>query len=163
MIKLLAKVNTVEEFWQVYSHLQPISNIVIKNGIHIFKNDSRAMREDPENINGGSFLIRITRLSPFLGPSLWEKFVLCLIGGQLPPDVIGITISPRPKVYNLSIWHQTAESPEQITALCQEIVRIVNIPANFKIDHSLNKDIGGESKVLVIYQVKEDHTIEVKK
>ena len=138
----IAKVSTVEEFWRVYSHLQSIQNIGNKSAIHVFRGDSRAMREDKDNENGGSFLLRISRHVASNGQGLWEKALLCLIGGQLPRDFVGITISPRPKYYVLTFWHQHAGTQEEIKELCSQIVETVGVPQSYKVEHTIFKDQG---------------------
>ena len=153
-LKKIAKVSTVEEFWRVFSHLNSIQNLEIKEAYHVFRGDSRAMREDEDNKDGGSFLIRISKQNPSLGPSLWEKVLLCLIGGQLPRDVVGITISPRPKFYVLTIWHQHTGNEEEIKQMCTEIVESVGVPHGFKIEHTIFKE-GGKNQVT--FAVKDEH------
>lgn len=161
-IKKIAKISTVEEFWRVFSHLQPIQKIENKSAYHIFRGDSRAMREDEDNINGGSFLIRLTKTNQSL-LALWEKVVLCFIGGQLPKAIVGITISPRTKLFNLSIWHQHVETEEDIKNIIEEIVKIVDIPVNFKIEHTLHQQVGDEEKKAAQYTVTAEHTVTMRK
>lgn len=155
-IKLLARFQTIEDFWQIYSHIIRPSALPAKNAIHLFRGHARAMREDPENINGGSFLIRVSK---GLAPYYWEQLIIALIGERFPKDVIGIIISSRKAFYNIHIWNQTATDAELRLAICKNFCDFLHLPKGIKIDYTTNISVNytpGNEKETFHYSLEED-------
>ncbi|OHT05608.1 Eukaryotic translation initiation factor 4E-4 [Tritrichomonas foetus] len=137
-IKLLARFSTIEDFWRIYSHIIRPSVLPAKSAIHLFRGKSRAMREDPEHINGGSFLIRISK---GLAPYYWEQLILALIGERFSPDVIGVIISSRAKFFNLHLWHQTATDADLRLKICKDFCDFLHLPKGIRIDYTAHNTV----------------------
>lgn len=156
-IKLLSRFSTVEDFWAAYSHIIRPSSLPNQAALHVFRGTSRAMREDEEHKNGGSFLFRVSK---GLASFYWEQLVLALISEKLPSDVIGVLISARSKFFNVSIWQKNADNEELRLEICKKFCECLNLPLNTRIDYTKhNSVINSESnngKQAIHYLLKED-------
>lgn len=137
-IKLLARFETVEDFWKIYSHIIRPSQLQNFEALHLFREKTRAMREDPEHQEGGSFLIRVSK---GLGPYYWEQLALSLISEKLPKDVLGIIISARPKFFNIFVWHKTAANPELRMEICTKFCALLKLPVGLRIDYTAHNSV----------------------
>ncbi|KAH0792700.1 Eukaryotic initiation factor 4E family protein [Histomonas meleagridis] len=155
-IKLLARFSSIEDFWKAYSHIIRPSSLPIHGALHVFRGTSRAMREDPEHKDGGSFLFRVSK---GMGPYYWEQLVLALIGERLPEDVIGILISCRQKFFNISVWHKTADDENLRQEICSKFCECIHLPLQTRIDYTKHNSVisseensGGKQTVHYILQ-----------
>lgn len=155
-IKLLSRFSTVEDFWAAYSHIVRPSQLANQSALHVFRGTARAMREDDEHKDGGSFLLRVSK---GLGSFYWEQLLLALISEKLPSDVIGILISARSKFFNISIWQKSADNEELRLEICRTFCECLNLPLNARIDYTKhNSVINSESnngKQTIHYLLKE--------
>lgn len=155
-IKLLSRFSTIEDFWQIYSHIIRPSALAPKAAIHLFRGHSRAMREDPEHQNGGSFLIRISK---GLAPYYWEQLILALIGERFPKDVIGVIISSRKAFFNIHLWHQTATDAELRLKICKSFCDYLHLPKGIRIDFTSHNSVNypqTNEKETIHYCLEED-------
>ncbi|KAK8870358.1 hypothetical protein M9Y10_008239 [Tritrichomonas musculus] len=134
-IHKIAKVYTAEEFWHYYSHINKPDQLEPRFSLHFFRNDSRAMWEDPENQNGGAFFYKVNDKSQT--KYLWERLLLNLIGEQLNEDIIGVVVTPRPKLDFIYIWHKTAESEEIRLEICRQLQNLFELPLQFTIGYNI--------------------------
>jgi len=156
----LAKFSTVEEFWPIYSHLVRPHSLPESAALHLFRGDSRAMREDAEHANGGSYLVRVSR---GLGSYYWEQLVLNLITGQFSPDVIGGIISARGPHFNILLWHQTAPDADLRRTICTQLCELLHLPQGVRIDYTAHNsvlNIGEGGKQTIHYILEEEGPVE---
>lgn len=131
----IAHVRTVEEFWRIYSHLVKPGAAPSVPPLHFFRGNGRAMWEDPENKNGGTFRLF------FRGGMIkfyWEQLLIALIGERLHPDVLGIVASTSSKgrmADLLTIWHATSSSDEIRMTICKELQDILELPLKTSIEY----------------------------
>lgn len=59
--KQLDTFSTVEEFWQIYSHLKRVDRLPFTSEFQVFRKGVKPMWEDPVNVNGGKWVFRIKR------------------------------------------------------------------------------------------------------
>lgn len=103
----IATVQTVEEFWEIYSHLKRPSSLPVVSDYHLFKKDIRPVWEDDVNRKGGKWVVRMKK---GVADRYWEDLVLSLIGdqfGDAGEDVCGAVLSMRNGEDILSIWTRT--------------------------------------------------------
>lgn len=131
-IKKIAKVETVEDFWAVYSHTIQPSNLKKNAALHFFRGDSRAVWEDPENSNGGTFFVKLIRGH---SSQAWEKILLDFIRGYFNDDLIGAVVSVRIDNERLLLWNRTSESKELRLELVGQIFRSLGLPFKSKIEY----------------------------
>lgn len=159
-IQLLARFNTIEDFWQIYSHIIRPSSLQQKSAIHLFRGTSRAMREDPEHQNGGSFLIRVSK---GLAQYYWEQLILALIGERFPKDVIGIIISARKGFFHLNLWHQTATDANLRLQICTDFCNFLHLPKGIRIDftaHNTVLHIADNGKETIHYFLQDEGPVD---
>jgi len=97
----IATFSTVEEFWAVYVHLQRPSSLPNISDIHIFKAGIQPMWEDPINIDGGKWIIRLRK---GIANRYWEEISMALVGDQFGEEVCGAVLSVRNLEDVISIW-----------------------------------------------------------
>ena len=160
-IKLLSRFQTIEDFWRVYSHIVRPSALPLSSQLHLFRGTSRAFREDPDHINGGSFSIRVAK---GLGPYYWEQLILAMIGERFPKDVVGVVIKTRPKFIIICLWHQTASDIDLRIKICKDLCDFLHLQHGIRIDYtthnSLNQSQPDNAKQTIHYTLKEDGKIE---
>ena len=144
-IHKIGKFSTCEEFWAIYSYLIRPKKLNPTLALHLFKNDSRAMWEDEENRNGGSFLLRFPKGQVI--NIIWEKLVLSLIGEQFPSDVNGVVVSTRSKYDIIHIWHKTTSDEAIKMEICRTIWRVLDLATNAQIDYSPFQTILNNHKI----------------
>lgn len=152
LMQNLGYVETVEQFWNVYSHIKKPSQIGNGGDLHFFRGHCRAMREDPDNQKGGSFLIRI---SPGLADFYWEQLLLNLISNNLSNDINGVMISPRhPNYHQVMIWHKTGSDLELRQQICEQICTVLpfqrDAQKSVRIDYTTHQEM--------IENAKDHHT-----
>ncbi|KAK8890121.1 hypothetical protein M9Y10_034881 [Tritrichomonas musculus] len=156
-IKKIAKVDSVEDFWAVYSHTISPQRLKPSLQLHFFRNDSRAMWEDEDNKRGGAFLVTVPQSH---ASEQWEKLLLALIGDQIDKDFIGAVINIRPDCHRIFVWNQTADI-EKCRQLSKDLFDVLELPYKTKIcynPHSkfLSTDGTGKMVSSTTYQLEAD-------
>ena len=105
----LGRFDTVEGFWQMYSHLNRPEMVQGSADLMLFRDGIRPVWEDEANKGGGKWTLRMKRAGASL---VWEELLLCLIGEALDgcSDICGAIISIRFQDSNISLWHRSADS-----------------------------------------------------
>lgn len=79
-IKKISAVNSVESFWSLWTHLNPPSSLLPTTDYLLFHSGvRRPVWEDPLNITGGKWIIRLRK---GVADRLWEGLILALLGDQ---------------------------------------------------------------------------------
>jgi hypothetical protein len=118
------------------------------------------MREDPEHVNGGSFLLRV---APGLGPYYWERLIVGLVTRQFDPDVLGVIISARSGFYNLLVWHATARDADLRIVIARQVCEFLHLPIGIRIDftaHNSVSRIADDGKKTIHYVLEEGGPVE---
>uniref|UniRef100_A0A672U9C6 Eukaryotic translation initiation factor 4E family member 1B n=1 Tax=Strigops habroptila TaxID=2489341 RepID=A0A672U9C6_STRHB len=117
-LRLITKFSTVEDFWALYSHIQPASKLSSGCDYSLFKDGIEPMWEDSQNKRGGRWLItlakqqRHTELDRF-----WLETLMCLVGEMFDDysdEVCGAVINIRTKGDKIAIWTREAENREGV-------------------------------------------------
>lgn len=148
-IKVISTINTVEEFWGLYTHLERPSKILPNYQYHVFRNKYRAVWEDEENKNGGVFSIPI--LSSY--DECWEKILLILIGDSLSDDINGVVL----KGGKIDIWHRTASNENLRLQIASQIFSIIGLAPMSLINYRKISN----PKLLIKYQFNEDGAVKL--
>jgi len=106
-IKAIATFTTVEEFWQVYSHLRKPDDIPLNTEYFVFQKGIKPMWEDEANKRGGRFMLRIKKGAASV---FWEELLLAMIGEQFEvnDEICGVSVSVRAKEDTFAVWIRTA-------------------------------------------------------
>lgn len=133
-MKRIAPFNTVEDFWRIYVHLRPIGDIYMD--YHLFRDGIAPTYEDPANINGGKWSLRLKK---GLACPFWENIILALVGdgfNEVGDDICGAVMSVRNGEDVLSVWNKTAS----------------NGTINLKIRNIIRKCLGLKADVVMEYK-----------
>jgi translation initiation factor 4E len=116
----------VESFWSLWTHLSPPSALQPTTDYLLFhSNICRPVWEDPLNITGGKWIIRLRK---GVSDRLWEDLVLAVVGDLFDdcrasssgdesegggekdktdyPEICGCTISVRQSEDIISLWNR---------------------------------------------------------
>lgn len=162
--------DTVEDFWSLYNHIKPASEIKPGNDYSIFKNRIRPMWEDDTNKNGGRWVITLTKYFRNSDvDSLWLDVVLCLIGEGFDhsEDICGAVVNIRPRGHRIgectdfhiifscthkkqrsilfaAIWTSNNNEPK-IMSIGRKLKESLNIPPQLQINFEFHKDTAYKS------------------
>lgn len=114
----------VESFWSLWTHLNfPSSLLPTTDYILFHKGIRRPVWEDPLNLSGGKWIIRLRK---GVADRLWEELVLAVIGDQFAdcevvssgqgadggsewPQICGCTISVRQNEDIITVWNRVED------------------------------------------------------
>lgn len=142
-IKREATVETPEEFLYLLRRLHKLQDIKPITDISLFKDGIEPMWEDPNNINGGKWIVKIKKNTA--EQRLFEN--ICIWMALVPfetMEVNGIVISVRGQHTILSLWTKTCPSEEEMLLQEKEIREKLElklgIPVSFKGNDESLKD-----------------------
>jgi len=107
-LKEVATFDTVEDFWALYNHIQLASGLSWGSDYYLFKEGIRPMWEDPNNIEGGRWLIQVdkARRNELLD-HYWLELLMAVVGEQFDDcgeNVCGVVVNIRQKGDKVSLW-----------------------------------------------------------
>jgi translation initiation factor 4E len=110
-ISKIANFQTVEHFWRIYDHLVRPSDLKTTTDYHLFKEGIKPTWEDPQNENGGKWIVRLKK---GLASRYWEEILLSIIGEQFDVghEICGAVLSVRANEDILSVWNRNADNTE---------------------------------------------------
>nr|XP_012805710.1 eukaryotic translation initiation factor 4E type 1B [Jaculus jaculus] len=113
-LHLVTKVNTVEDFWAMYRHIQLASKLSSGCDYALFKDGIEPMWEDSRNKRGGRWLVSLAKQQRHSElDHLWLETLLCLIGESFEEhsrEVCGAVINIRTKGDKIALWTSEAEN-----------------------------------------------------
>ncbi|KAN0100675.1 Translation Initiation factor eIF- 4e-like domain containing protein [Tylopilus felleus] len=122
-IKRVISFDSVEEFWGLYNHIVPPSQLPQKANYYLFKEGIIPAWEDDANKNGGKWSIQLPKeKNRGHVDKMWLYTMLAAIGETFDPYltsgeclepnpqslITGVIVSTRPQFYRLSIWTRLA-------------------------------------------------------
>jgi translation initiation factor 4E len=135
-IKEIATVSTVEEFWTVYDWLNRPNELPNTTDFHFFRKGIKPTWEDPENVKGGKWLIRLKK---GLASRYWEEILLAMVGQQfhgVPAEEInGAVVSIRFGEDIISVWNRTAFDRDLTDKIRDCIKKILRLPSNVHMEY----------------------------
>ncbi|KAI5192683.1 translation initiation factor 4E [Nematocida minor] len=142
-IKQEAKVESAEEFLYLLRRLHKLQDIKPITDLSLFKDGIEPMWEDPCNLNGGKWIIKIKKNTA--EQRLFES--LCIWMALVPfktMEVNGIVVSVRGHHTILSFWTKTCPNEEEMAEQEKEIREKLElkpvIPVSFKGNDESLKD-----------------------
>ncbi|KAM6223086.1 eukaryotic translation initiation factor 4E type 1B [Rhynchocyon petersi] len=117
-LHLVTKIDTVESFWAMYSHIQLASKLSSGCDYALFKDGIQPMWEDIRNKWGGRWLVSLAKHQRHSKlDHLWLETLLCLIGESFEEhshEVCGAVVNIRTKGDKISVWTQEAENQASV-------------------------------------------------
>ncbi|KAF9934974.1 Eukaryotic translation initiation factor 4E type 2 [Linnemannia zychae] len=138
-MKKIATFGSVEDFWAVYSHLRRPHDLPNVSDYHLFRQGVRPVWEDPANINGGKWIVRLKK---GLASRYWENLVMAVIGDQFDvgSEICGIVLSIRGAEDILSIWNQSSQGGRTNLKIRDTMKRVLNLPADTIMEYKTHND-----------------------
>ncbi|KAK9362984.1 translation initiation factor eIF 4e-like domain-containing protein [Lipomyces starkeyi] len=138
--KEISSFSTAEDFWRLYSYLARPSALPYTSEYHLFKTGVRPIWEDPTNVNGGKWILKLKKGT---GSVPWESLLLAIIGGEfgnsLGDEVVGAVISIRREADIISVWNKQG-SNGGINLKIRDIIRNVLGLSNIAIEYKVHAD-----------------------
>jgi len=170
-IKKITAFSSVENFWSLWTHLAPPSALQPTTDYLLFHTGvRRPVWEDPINISGGKWIIRLRK---GVADRLWEDLVLAVIGDQFDecgsggsppigggggggnsgndgngsdgddewwPEICGCTISVRQNEDIISLWNRYETDFRVRERIRDTLKRVLNLPASTTLEYKTNND-----------------------
>ncbi|KAF9221468.1 IF4E-domain-containing protein [Gyrodon lividus] len=161
-IKKIASFSSVESFWSLHTHLSPPSSLMPTTDYLLFHAGiRRPVWEDPLNITGGKWIIRLRK---GVTDRVWESIVCGVVGdmfdecgrgrlkvagegdgdveddGEEWPEICGCTISVRQSEDIVTIWNRV-EADIKVRERIRDAIRLVlNLPTSTIMEYKSNND-----------------------
>ncbi|KAK7205101.1 translation initiation factor eIF 4e-like domain-containing protein [Myxozyma melibiosi] len=135
--KEISSFSTVEDFWRLYSYLIRPSSLPYTSEYHIFKTGVRPIWEDPMNVHGGKWLLKLRK---GMGTAAWESLLLAIVGGgfgdQLDEEIVGAVISIRREADIISLWNRQGSNGSvnlKIRDMMRNVLGTNNVTFEYKV------------------------------
>lgn len=139
-IRYITSISSVEQFWKANSYLVQPCELNGRCDIHLFKFGIRPMWEDPENENGGKWIVRLRK---GVATRCWENLILAMLGEQfmVGKEVCGAVVSIRYHTEDIvSIWNRTSNDLAVINQIRDIMKRVLNLPPNTIMEYKAHKE-----------------------
>lgn len=128
----IAGFDTLEDFFEIYKHLQRPSDLPLVSDYHVFKKGIRPVWEDDENKKGGKWVIRLRK---GVADRYWEELLFAMIGDQFAEaseEVCGAVLSVRNGEDILNIW--VRNDGGRVLKIRETVKRILAFPPDTKVE-----------------------------
>uniref|UniRef100_A0A7S0CFY3 Eukaryotic translation initiation factor 4E n=1 Tax=Proboscia inermis TaxID=420281 RepID=A0A7S0CFY3_9STRA len=108
-LKNCGAINCPEEFWTVINNIKPASQLALNSNYHLFKEGIEPMWEDPQNKEGGKFVLTIPKKESKAGrcDDWWLYTMLAVVGETIDNSgdvVCGAVVSIRKSQDRIALW-----------------------------------------------------------
>ncbi|XP_017844151.1 eukaryotic translation initiation factor 4E1 isoform X2 [Drosophila busckii] len=134
--------DTVEDFWSLYNHIKPPSEIKLGSDYSLFKKGIRPMWEDAANKQGGRWVITLNKSSKNDLDNLWLDVLLCLIGEAFDhsDQICGAVVNIRGKSNKISIWTANGNNEEAALEIGHKLRDALRLGRQNLLQYQLHKD-----------------------
>ncbi|KAH8257178.1 hypothetical protein KR038_005276 [Drosophila bunnanda] len=134
--------DTVEDFWSLYNHIKPPSEIKLGSDYSLFKKGIRPMWEDAANKQGGRWVITLNKSSKTDLDNLWLDVLLCLIGEAFDhsDQICGAVVNIRGKSNKISIWTANGNNEEAALEIGHKLRDALRLGRQNSLQYQLHKD-----------------------
>ncbi|KAJ7114861.1 translation initiation factor eIF 4e-like domain-containing protein [Mycena epipterygia] len=165
-IKRVAAFSSVESFWALHTHLAPPSLLTPTTDYLLFHAGiARPVWEDPLNITGGKWIIRLRK---GVADRVWEALLCAVVGDMFAdcrdsttreswedgsdggadesgsddaiPEICGCTISVRQSEDIVSLWNHIDQDVHVRERIRDTLRQVLNIPASTIMEYKSNND-----------------------
>ncbi|CAJ0584030.1 unnamed protein product, partial [Mesorhabditis spiculigera] len=152
-LKQLAVFETVEDFWSLYSNIQPCSALDWGSDYYLFKENIRPMWEDSSNVRGGRWLVVVEkRKRQQLLDHYWMELMMAMVGEQFEDSgelICGAVVNVRQKGDKVSLWTRDAEQDNVNMRIGQILKAKLTIPATDTLRYEVHKDSSRRTSSMV--------------
>ncbi|KAJ7247371.1 translation initiation factor eIF4e [Mycena rebaudengoi] len=164
-IKRISAFSSVESFWSLQTHLAPPSLLTPTTDYLLFHAGvSRPVWEDPLNITGGKWIVRLRK---GVADRVWEGLLCAVVGDMFAdcrtpdedgagvrgnwedgsdagedgwPEICGCTISVRQSEDIISLWNRVDQDVRVRERIRDTLRQVLNIPASTIMEYKSNND-----------------------
>nr|ADD37878.1 Eukaryotic translation initiation factor 4E [Lepeophtheirus salmonis] len=147
--------NTIEDFWGLYTYLQPVSTLSPGIDYSLFKTGITPMWEDAENREGGRWLIKSERQHRNSAlDRMWLELLLYLIGGdeRTADEVNGGYINVRQKFNKVSLWMRNREKKAIVMEAGATFKECIGVDRRIKVEFEFHEDSSNRSSSSAVYR-----------
>jgi translation initiation factor 4E len=119
----------VEDFWSMYNHILPPSQIPSGTTYYVFKEGIRPEWENPKCIDGGEWIFSFGNKLRNRADEWWLYLVLACIGENFEESdgLCGCAIAVRKAQIRLSVWTSTADK-DKVLKIGQDFKNCLELP-----------------------------------
>ncbi|CAH1369158.1 hypothetical protein MTP99_010634 [Tenebrio molitor] len=146
--KEIASFQTVEDFWSLYNHIKPASELRQGNDYSLFKRGIRPMWEDDANKRGGRWLINLEKKQRNHElDRYWLDIILCLIGEAFEhsDEICGAVVNIRGKGDKIGVWTSDANKGNAVLEIGKKLKERLHIPPRTVLGYQVHKDTQDKS------------------
>ncbi|XP_049870827.1 eukaryotic translation initiation factor 4E type 2 [Pectinophora gossypiella] len=138
-LRLVGRVASVEQWWGLYTHLARPAELPPLSDLHLFKLGIKPMWEDPANVNGGKWVVRLRKSQT---GRAWEDLCMAMLGEQfmVGAELCGVVLSVRFQEDHLAVWHRTASDTGLAARVRDALRRILQLPPAVAIEYKAHGD-----------------------
>ncbi|RWS30670.1 initiation factor 4E-like protein [Leptotrombidium deliense] len=138
-LKVIGIFDTVEKFWNVYSHVLRPNALSGHLDFHLFKDGIKPMWEDEANREGGKWIVRLRK---GLASRCWENLILAILGEQfmVGEEICGAVVSIRFQEDIISVWNRSANDHSTTIRIRDTLKRVLNLPLNTIMEYKTHND-----------------------
>ncbi|RWS11402.1 initiation factor 4E-like protein [Dinothrombium tinctorium] len=138
-LKIIGTFDTVEKFWNVYSHVVRPNALSGHLDFHLFKEGIKPMWEDEANREGGKWIVRLRK---GLASRCWENLILAILGEQfmVGGEICGAVVSIRFQEDIISVWNRSANDHSTTIRIRDTLKRVLNLPLNTIMEYKTHND-----------------------
>ncbi|KAF2767681.1 translation initiation factor eIF4e [Teratosphaeria nubilosa] len=126
----LAVIDDVRKFWNVFNNFD-LSQLALRDSVHLFHKGVKPIWEDPRNARGGSWTFRVPKEK---AQEFWKEVCMMAIGEQLQAaveddsrvrfrdDICGVSIGVRFNSMLVQVWNRDGEHTEGIERICETTI-----------------------------------------
>ena len=125
----MTSINDVRAFWSTFNNFD-ITQLPLRDSIHLFHRGIKPVWEDPRNSRGGSWTFRVPKEK---APEFWKEICMMAIGEQLQQavasnrmtfidDICGVSLSIRFTSTLIQIWNRDATHTHGINRILELVM-----------------------------------------
>ncbi|KAK4505535.1 hypothetical protein PRZ48_003498 [Zasmidium cellare] len=126
----LAQISDVRQFWNVFNNFD-ISQLKLRDSVHLFHKGVKPVWEDPRNARGGSWTFRVPKHQ---ASEFWKEICMMAIGEQLQEaveepgrttfrdDICGVSLGVRFNSMLVQIWNRDGDHEAGIQRILKTVV-----------------------------------------
>lgn len=156
----VAKIDSVEDFWALYNHIEAASRLKGGCDYSLFREGIKPMWEDKANYNGGRWTITLGRQQRNTDlDNLWLDAIMMMVGESndetVHNDILGSVVSVRPRGDRVALWTANSKDAELAIKVGRCLKQSLSIPPNHIIEFHLHSDtsVKRSSNVRALYTV----------
>ncbi|XP_023015088.1 eukaryotic translation initiation factor 4E [Leptinotarsa decemlineata] len=141
--KEIASFQNVEDFWSLYNHIKPASELRQGTDYSLFKKGIMPMWEDDSNKRGGRWLFSLDKKQR--NNELDRYFldiILCVIGEDFDnaDEICGVVVNIRQKGDKIGVWTADAQNSVAVLEIGRKLKERLHIQSRTVLGYQVHKD-----------------------